>query len=183
MKILDWLKNVIGYLKLKPRYLFGLSVVCFVIVGLPKACRLYLGYDELIQPYRGWISLLGVASGVYWFVMIAAGFPQWVLDKFWSWVLQIKAATILRKLSRDEKEYIAKYIQRDISSCDFHLGDGIINSLKAKRVVYQASSLAKHGPYFAFNLQPWVLRALNTYPDLKEDILKHGVEFIKIGIS
>ena len=75
-EILDWLKTVIGYLKLKPRYLFGLSVVCLVVVGLPKVLRVYLGYDELIQPYRRWISLLGVASGVYWFVMVAAGFPK-----------------------------------------------------------------------------------------------------------
>lgn len=172
---MDWLKNVIGYLKLKPRYLFGLSVVCFVIVGLPKACRLYLGYDELIQPYRGWISLLGVASGVYCFVIVAAVLPQWSLDKLRSWILWKKARTNLRKLSRDEKEYIAKYIERDVSSYDFHLGDGIINGLELKRVVYRASNLAKHGSYFAFNLQPWILRALNEYPDLKEHIRQHYV--------
>lgn len=175
---MDWLKTIIGYLKLKPRHLFGLSVVCFVIVGLPKACRLYLGYDESIQPYRGWISLLGVASGAYWFVMVAAGFPQWALDKLWDWILLKKAQTNLSKLARDEKEYIAKYIQGDISSRYFHPGDGIINGLEAKRVVYRASVISKHGPCFAYNLRPWVLQAFDKYPDLKNDILKHYVQIV-----
>lgn len=175
---MDWLKTVIGYLKLKPRYFFGLSVVCLVVVGLPKVWRVYLGYDELIQPYRGWISLLGVASGVYWFVMVVAGFPHWLLDKLQEWILWKKAKNNLCKLSPDEKGYIAKYIKGNASSHEFHLGDGIINGLEAKSVVYRAANISRHGSYFAFNLQPWVLKALNEYPDLKEDILKHYVEIV-----
>ena len=173
---MDWLKTFLGYLKLKPRYLFGLSVVCLVIVGLPKVCRVYLGYDELILPYRGWISLLGLALGVYWFVVVIAGFPHWVLVKLQEWILWKKAKNNLRKLSPDEKRCIATYIGRNVSSCEFHLGDGIINALEAKSVVYRAANISRHGSYFAFNLQPWVLKAFDEYPDLKEDILKHYIE-------
>ena len=149
--------------------------MCLVIVGLPEVYRAYLGYDELIQPYRGWISLLGLASGVYWLVMVSARVPQWALGRVQEWMLWKKAPNNLRKLSSDEKEYIARYIKGDVSSCDFHLGDGVINGLEAKSVVYRAASISKHGSYFAFNLQPWVLKALDRYSDLKEDILKHYV--------
>jgi len=107
--------------------------------------------------------------------MVLAGVPRWTLSRLHEWILWKKAPNNLRKLSADEKEYIAEYIKGNVSSCDFHLGDGVINALEAKNVVYRAANISKHGSYFAFNLQPWVLMALDKYSDLKDDILKHYV--------
>jgi len=140
------------------------AIVCLVVVGLPKPWREHLGYDELIKPYRGWISLVGLGSGVYWFVIVTADFPHWVLGKWQEWQLRKIAQDYLRRLSPDEKGYIAKYIKGNVSSCEFNLGDGIINGLEAKSVVYRPANISCHGSYFAFNLQPWVLKALGVCP-------------------
>jgi hypothetical protein len=161
----------------KPSILFGIAVVCIMVVAMPKSYQKYFGYDEIIKPYRGFISLAGLASGVLWLVtvftkLIALIYPP-IVKKWKQWRFDKKAPDILRNLTAQEKSYLAKYITKDVSTLDFMFGDGVINGLRRKGVVYQASSVSKQFDYFDFNLQPWVLKTVEKYSDLKDDILKH----------
>lgn len=174
----EFLKTFLSYLKLKPRYLFGVAIVCFTVVLLPKPCREYLGYDELIKSYRGWISLGGICAGLYGLTMLMADGLSWILGKCREWRLSRNAKNILIELSSDEKECLAKYVKQDVSSLDFNLGDGIINGLEEKHIVYRAADICTRGYYFAFNLRPWVLKAFKQYPDLKNDVLEHYVQVV-----
>ena len=176
--IMDWPK-LIDWLKLKPKYLFGVAVTCLVVVGLPKEWRQYLGYDKIIDPYRGWISLIGIAFGVYGLIVLVSCIPAWVLEKWQEWLLKRNAPNILRKLAPDEKAYLAKYIKKDVSSLEFGINDGVICGLRAKNVVYLPSS-AGYFSRIAFNLQPWVLEAFDRHPELKDEIRNHLVEEPKI---
>jgi hypothetical protein len=169
---MDWPKLSLDWIKLKPRYLLGIAVTCLVVVGLPKPWREYLGYNEFVDPYKGWISLVGLVCGVYGVVMLIAGVKPLVVKKWKNWQFRIKAPAILRRLPPDEKAYVAKYIKKNVSSLTFMIGDGVINSLRKKNVVYQASNISVEDDEFAFNLRPWVVEALDKHPDLKVNILK-----------
>jgi hypothetical protein len=173
---MDWLRTCLGWIKLKPRYLLGLAITCLTVVGLPKAWRQYLGYDGIINPYRGWISLVGLASGVYGLIVFMAGIPAWVFEKWKGWRFRQRAPTIVRKLSSQEKGYIANYIEKNASSLKFNIGDGVINGLVGKKVVYIGSSFSVDRGNLPFNLQPWVLEAFDKYPDLRDEILKYLVK-------
>jgi len=79
---MDWPKLSLDWLKLKPRYLFGVAITCLVVVALPKGWRQYLGYDGFVEPYRGWISLGALVFSVYGFVMFMANVPSKILGKW-----------------------------------------------------------------------------------------------------
>jgi len=178
------ISGYIGYIKAffdwfisKPSILFSIAVVCIVVVAMPKSYRGYLGYDELIKPYRGFISLAGLASGVLWLVNVLTKFIALIyprLTKVWKqWRFDKNASNIVRGLTTQEKSYLAKYITKDVSTLAFIIGDGVISGLQLKGVVYQASGVSRQYDYFDFNLKPWVSKALEKHPDLKDDILKH----------
>jgi len=168
----NWPKAILDWVKLKPIYLFGITIVCFVVVGLPKAWREFLGYESIITPYRGWISLTGLICGVYGLVVCVAGLKLWFLKKWQNRQFEKNATKILTKLSQQEKIYLAKYLKNNASSLKFRMSNGVINGLEAKSILYRASQIASSGDIFPFNVQPWVLEAFGKDPDLKSHVLE-----------
>jgi len=169
----NWVKVVLDWIKLKPIYLIGAATTCLVVVGLPTQWRDYLGYDSLINPYRGWISLIGLSCGAYGLVMLALGRGPWLIKKWRMWRFTRNGAKKLMNLHPQEKTYLARYIKGGACSLEFEVWDGVINGLVAKWVVYRASEIS-NGDYFPFNLQPWVLKTIRKNPDLQRDILNHA---------
>ena len=166
-------KQILDWLKLKPRYLLGFSLVCLLIAGLPRSVRLYLGFENIVAPIQGLLSLLGIAAGVYGFVILAA--DHWPKARKW-WALRKlreNAPTILRSLSPDEKGCLARYVANEATSLNFSFTDGVVSSLESKRILYQASSLSVQFDDFAYNLQPWVVRALKDDQELREELLRY----------
>jgi len=168
----DLLKSLLRCLKIEPKYLFGLAIVCLVVAGLPKVCREYLGYYKLVESYRGWINLVGIASFVYAFVLITLSGVTYIWEKLQEWRLQKNAPKILRELADDEKGYIAKYIKQNVSSLEFGIDDGVINGLELKGIVYRPVSVGTYN-HSAFNLRSWVIKAIDENPSLKRHILEH----------
>jgi len=178
------IKGFLNWFTSKPSILFGIAVACIVVLALPEPWRIYLGYDELIKPIRGWISLVALVSGVLWLVAILTKFMaliySFVGGQLENWWFRRKAPKILYELSRQEKQYVAKYIKNDVTTLKWSLEAGVIEGLRAKHVVYLASRMGRLSG-FAFTLQPWVTKALEKHSDLKDDILKHyEEEFIRI---
>lgn len=173
----SYIKAFLDWFASKPSILFGIAVVCIVLVMMPESYREYLGYDGIIEPYRGWISIIGLTSGILWLVFILTKLTILIyyrLVKKWKdWRFNKLGPTILRDLSAQEKSYLAKYIKTNRSSLDFEISDGVINALQKKGVVYQASYVSKRFYNWDFNLQPWVLRTLKEHTQLKNEILKH----------
>lgn len=170
----NWLKAVLDWVKLKPAHLFGIAIVCFVVVGLPKSLQQFLGYKSIIDPYRGWISLTGLICGVYGLVISVVGLKRWILEKWRNWQFEKNAKKKLMKLHQQEKRYLAEYLKKDVSSLKFRLSNGVINGLVAKDVLYRASQIASSGDIFPFNIQPWVLNAIEQDDTLKSHILEHA---------
>ncbi len=172
----DWSKNVLNWIKLKPKYLMGPGITCLIVVGLPKAWREYLGYSDLINPYRGWGSLAGIALCVYGTILLITDIKPWIVARWVNWRIKRQAPKKLRELAKDEKRYLAEYIKNDASSLNFLISNGIINALIKKGVIYRGALFSVEDDIFAYNVRTWVLKALDKYPDLKSDIVKYTSE-------
>ena len=166
---MSWHETLLQAVKLRPRHLLGLGFVCLVVVVMPRPWREYLGYEAVTQAYRGWISLAGLVLMAYGVVMAAADTWPSVMRWYNGWWFKGKAPDVLAKLSRQEKEYVAKYLAQDASSLNFCLGDGIVNGLVQKRVVTRVSNVSVEDDEFAFNLEPWVIETLKRHPRLQDD--------------
>jgi len=181
--MLNYLKTVLSWLNLKPTTLLSIGVTCLAIVAIPESWQKAIGYGELIKPVKGYIGLVGVASTVFGLAKFVFGCISsqgiLLLRKWRKWRLGKNAPTILRSLSRQEKEYLARYIKRDITSLEFDLSDGTIRTLQAKKIVYQGSNVSLYHTVFSFNLQPWVQEAFKKHPDLKKDILSFHKDEIR----
>ncbi len=165
-------KTLLEWLKIHPKYLIGLALVCLVLVGLPQSWRAYLGYQELIAPYRGWLSVAGVACLVYACFISLAGVSPWVQRKWSNWRFRRTAPKRLRALPSQEKGCLAEYLARDASTLYFSLGDGIVRGLEGKGVIYRASEVSMINDVFGYNLQPWVLSAVKKDDALAKEIMK-----------
>ena len=164
--LLDWV------IKAAPKHCLGIGIVCLVVVGLPESWREYLGYEDAIKPYRAWVSLAGLASGVYGLVLLIAGSKPWIVRKWEEWRLMRNAPSVLGRLSPEEKGCLSRYIEGN-STCYFSISNGVVGGLVAKVILWRSSNLAVRGDVFAFNLQPWVFKSFERWPDLKKDILNH----------
>ncbi len=179
-KTADLIGKAIDLFFAKPIVYFTISATCFVIVLLPAGAKDYLGISQIVAPYRGWVALAGIASGVIWVASCSHRpldiISKWARGKYQLWHMDRKGPRILRELSRQEKRYIADYIKNDVTTKTWNCTNGVINGLQLKGVVYQASNIS--GLRTDYNLKPWVTRAIQKNPDLKEDILKHYVEVV-----
>jgi hypothetical protein len=175
--MIEWLKsiNILEWIKLKPKYLICIGLTGLIIISLPETWRVYLGYDQIIAPHRGWFSITSLIFCVYGLLLILVELWSLIKDKWiTNWQFYWRAPQKLQALSSDEKRYIAKYLKKDASSLDFSVSDGIVNSLQLKSVIYLGATRSKYGDVFPWNLQPWVLEAIQRKPLLKDEILKYA---------
>lgn len=173
-------KSIVEYVKLKPRYLIGIGLTCLGVSALPQSWRVHLRYETIIANHAGWISLIGLASFLYGAVLALAEYAPvakgWLVD----WKAKRKRPLILLGLSREEKECLARYLADDSICQRFPLGYGVANSLAGRGIIYRASTVSMYHDAFDWNLQPWVVKVLESRPDIRDDILKHAPKGIRI---
>jgi hypothetical protein len=80
------------------------------------------------------------------------------------WRFRRNTQTILRTLTKAEKEFLRSYILGDENTRYASIYDGVANGLQAKGIVYRASNISVPGTpgmLFPWNLQPDAREALN----------------------
>lgn len=175
--------KIIEYVKLKPKYLIGIGLTCFTVSALPQSWRVYLRYEVIIANHAGWISLVGLASFVYGVVLALAEHAPMAKEWLTARRLKRKRPLLLLGLSREEKECLALYVADNSISQRFPLGYGVANSLAGRGIIYRASTVSMCHADFDWNLQPWVLKVLESRPEIREDILKYAPKDIRITSS
>lgn len=176
--MVDWLKSVFEIFKLKPKHLIALGTTCLVIIMAPKNCRDFLGYDKLISPYRGWISLAGLALLLYGSILVFAGYKTWIVKKWNNWLFKRKAPGKLKQLADDEKKYLAEYLKYNVSSLYFRMSNGVINSLIHSKIIYSGANMTIKDDVLAYNLQPWAQKILKNDQDLADDIKRFASDHV-----
>ena len=159
----------------KPSFLIAISLTCFITVSLPTRFQELLGYNELIKPIKGYFGLLGIMFFVFGAVSVFVHYIIPYIIQFFQWLsFCCKRKYILKSLSRQEKECLAKYLKTDCSCLSFNSSDGVINMLMLKNIVRLPSNLGNYGSV-DYCLLPWVDKICRKNPDIKKEIIDHYV--------
>ena len=160
------LSKLTEWLKLKPRYLFSLSLVSGFLIFSPENWLLGLGLDSLVQSYKGWIGGVFLISIVLLLTNILAYLVEPIQGSINDWRRTIVYSKQLKSLSSEEKEVLKRYIEGDTQSQRLGMLDGIASGLAAKNILYRSSSLSTASGYIAYNIQPWAWIYLKKHPEI-----------------
>jgi len=170
-------KAILDLFTSRPRLLFATSFASFVLIALPQRLQKFLGFDEIVQTYRGHIALVGVIALLFLVAWLLTKIAQlttpWFARKWEDFRIHRGGHKVLLSLTREEKEHVAKYIAEDATSLSWMPENGIITILLQKAILFQASNVGRLFTGVEYGIQPWVEKVLAKHPDIKEEILKH----------
>ena len=166
------LESISGFLsslrQATPPILIGIAIAAGLLLFLNEGYVTKLGFQEFRDQNRSYIgaTLIGSVS------ILAAQLAWWLRHHIWVW-FQGKQSQRLRLkwlhvLTPDEKAYLLSYIANSENTQYFAIEDGVAQGLKAKGIIYMASTVGSMLDGFAYNLQPWAREALEANPDLLE---------------
>lgn len=157
---------MLGWLKLPQTILWGLLIVCALMLWGPPQFITGLGLAAFIQTYR---MYLGVA-----FLFFAVATVPRLIFHIFIWPLNaIKARrdhkrriARLNDLSPDEKARLLHFIANETRTTTLDYTNGVTQRLAHAGIIYRASNLSQGGTRFAYNIQPWAWNYLRDHPEL-----------------
>ncbi len=162
VKLIDWIK-------LTPRYLLPLVIVCAALLFSPQSFVATLGLSYFRDHYRSWIGLAFLLSAalVASHLVIAAVEP---IKSILRLQLALRPARQrLHNLTHDEKVILRRYIENRSRTARFPPGNGLVRELEALQILQQASAVGDMVNGFPYNILPCAWDYLNKHKDLLED--------------
>ena len=159
----DWIKAI----QLKPRYLFGIWVICAIILLVPQTAADKLGITEFRDSFRGWISIITIVAFVFWVV----GIWGILYTKIKASKYKRKVLANLYYLSPEETVLLAYCIDRGHKSVSLKFINKAASLLAQKGLISRAS-----GSYDVLN---WPF----TIPDFVWSYLHKNKESIFCDLS
>jgi len=157
--------NFLNYIKLSKEqqmiiFLFGLFII---IIAQFDSLLNSLDLKNFIQESLTYISIITILSFCSFISTPLINLISFIYRKFY---YKRKITSYLKKLTKDEKKLLQKYIIEDISVQYFPISNGVIGSLKNKELVYMNSTIGTYGgTEFAFNIQEIPLEILKKHPE------------------
>jgi hypothetical protein len=157
--------NFLHYIKLSKEqqltiFLIGLV---FIIIAQFNTLLNYLDLNNFIQTSLTYISIITILSFCSFISSPLLNLISFIYRKS---IYKRKIISYIKKLTKDEKMLLQKYIIEDISVQYFPISNGVIGSLKNKELVYMNSTIGTYGSTeFAFNIQEIPLEILRKHPE------------------
>lgn len=152
--------KLIEWIKLSPKYLFAIAIICGFLLFAPTDWMEMLGLGTFIEAARPWVGIIFVVSAVLFAVNII--FDGWALGNsfFTSRSKRKKQIDRLHKLTSEEKEILLGFILGQTKTQYLGYGDGVVNGLEAATIIYRSSNVGDVDRW-SYNIQPWVWDILN----------------------
>ncbi|MEH6734316.1 MAG: super-infection exclusion protein B [Shewanella sp.] len=156
-KVLEWLK-------LSSKQAFILFVISSILLFGQESLHKTLGLFVVKEAAKTWIGIVWLISVATISADIVVPLYAWVSKRIkWKFNLK-KCQARLHNLSKDEKYFLAYYLQYDTRTQIAEISNGTVNGLIASKVIFRASSVADFGYDFPFNIHPWAWDYLRKYP-------------------
>lgn len=122
---------------------------------------------DMVEKYQALLFFAFLVSSVALLVsLISAVFEFWV-ESWISRKLLKNRIELLHHLSVQEREFLSRYIENNMSTQRADYSDGIANGLQAKKIVFRTSAVSEPGGrVFPYNIQPWAMNYLQKHPEL-----------------
>lgn len=144
--------------------LVALGAADAFILFIPEPLAATLAVDEFRKIYRIYLGPGLVVLGA------------WLIARFLAMAaMPLKQRRNLRNLQKslatltaEEKCYLAEFMETGRTTILVPLGDGIIGSLVARKIVYRSSNVFDVVEGVPYNLQPWARQYLQENPNVLE---------------
>lgn len=162
--------TVLEVLKLAPRYLAAVAVVCGVLVFANQTALDGLGLREFTENNRHWIGLAFLASAAVALLDGAKEVAGWVRTQVATAKLRQKRLDRLHSLTEEEKQILRYYFAKQTRTNSLRIQDGIVQGLVAAGIIHQSASLGDLHSGFSYNISEFAWDYLNTNPKILEGV-------------
>ncbi|HTK30717.1 MAG TPA: super-infection exclusion protein B [Candidatus Saccharimonadaceae bacterium] len=146
--------------------LTALAVATGLVLFLPESSVKQLGLGALRAVFKPWIGAAFILSSVLAVTSWARrGWEQWsqhrvLLTRRDAWHNR------LRNLPNDEKQILRQFMTLGAHNLPFHLSDGSVLSLVAKRVLHRPSQVIENVEETTYILNTWARDFLTEHPEV-----------------
>ena len=162
------LSKLLGWIKLKPRYLFALACGTGLLLFLSSDYLTHLGLAEFRSEHRGWVGAVFLIASVVYVSYGAASTIIYLRKKYKKWREKSRRKQLLHDLTREECEIVLGYIDNKTKTQSLNIESGVVNGLISKNILYVSSQIGTSTPwsqtFFDVNIQSWAWDYLNENP-------------------
>ena len=157
----------VEYLKLQPKYILPVFLVCLFVLYAPDSILNILGLDKVLDEYR-------ILPGILFILSFSVLLVHLLLQAYTRIQTQVRLRRETRQrrraltsLSPAEKALLRQYMEMETKTMSLSIQDGVARGLEAVGILDRVSQLALgHSFSTPFNLQPWVWDELRENPEL-----------------
>lgn len=155
-------KNIIEWIKLSPKYLLPISLICGFLIFSNQPVLDLFGVNDLVINFRPVIGIVFLVSST----LVISDLIIKVFNHLKKYIKvrhdykHLKDR--LNKMTPDEKDIILSYLYNNSRTLYLPITNGIVNELVAFGIIYQASKVGEVESW-AFNIQPWVWNYLEKH--------------------
>lgn len=160
----DIIKSVLELLKLAPRYLVAVAIVCALLLFSPQELQEILGTTNFTHTYRQWIGLALVCSFGIWLVVIVAAGGKWGKDLWRNRRRKQRVAERLENLTEPEKQIVRYYYAKNTRGNMLRIENGNVQALINAGIIYQSTSLGSILEGFAHNITDFAWDYIHEHP-------------------
>jgi hypothetical protein len=158
-------QHALEALKLGPRQLIAVGVVCGSLLLLPEKVADFLGIHDFAQKYGQWLGVALIVS----VTLLAVNGSEKVLYAVRDRSLRRKAHQRMLKrlhgLTEEEKQILRFYVAKETKTNVLRLDDGVVNGLVAAGIIHRASPFGRRDE-FPHNIAELAWECLNQHPEV-----------------
>jgi len=162
----DIAKFVLDFLKLAPRYLVAVAIICGVLLFCGDALLDLVGVRKFAQDNRQWIGLVFIATTTLFCVDRAIEIKRVVGKRKAIAKRSEKRLKRLHSLTEDEKQILRYYFAKQTRSNSLRIDDGVVQGLVAAGIIYRSASVGDLLEGFAYNISDFAWDYLHEHLDL-----------------
>lgn len=169
----DITKTLLEFLKLAPRYLISVALVCGTLLFSPNEWLQRIGVSSFTQAYRQWLGLTFLISSILWGVAIAVWGYRWVGRKVFRRNVKQQIIRRLNTLTEDEKQILRYYFANNTRANTLRMDDGVVQGLATDHIIYRSASMGNLIDGFAHNINDFAWEYIHKNPHVLDGTTDH----------
>lgn len=158
------IKTILDIIKLAPRYMILVTVICGALLFMSEGFSVRLGVKDLVDSQRQWLGIGLVVSVSIWGVSIFSFLWNWASGKYYGKKIHNMMIEKLCSLTENEKQILRYYLATDSRANTLKIDDGVVQELVRKRIIFQSASLGNMMEGFAHNINEAAWDYLHVHP-------------------
>lgn len=160
----DITKSLLEFLKLAPRYLVAVVIVCAILLFTPQGLQKTFGTMNFVSNYRQWIGLALISSFGVWIVVISASASEWIKVLWKKRRGKKHIASRLEDLTEPEKQILRYYFSKNTRGNKLRIENGDVQALTRAGIIFQSASLGSLLEGFAHNITDFAWDYIHKTP-------------------